>query len=218
MIKVDAKAIQLGTGCTPAKANAYLELIVGAAAKYEINTIRRFAGWLANIGIESDGLEAGREGMNYSAKRLAVVWKNRYANADGTPNALALSLSGNPEKIANNVYANRLGNGPESSGDGWRYRGTGWIQTTGKTNIVSAFKALGLPEDSDPNVLIQPKEASLSAAVFWKAHGCNELLDKDMFSASVKVVNGAPPNDENKGKQRFANYRACVAYLKTINQ
>jgi predicted chitinase len=83
---------------------------------------------------------------------------------------------------------------------------------------VSAFKALGLPEDSDPNVLIQPKEASLSAAVFWKVHGCNELLDKDMFSASVKVVNGAPPNDENKGKQRLANYRACVAYLKTINQ
>ena len=68
MIKVDAKAIQLGTGCTPALANAYLELIVGAAIKYDINTIRRFAGWLANVGIESDGLSA--EKNNCMARSL----------------------------------------------------------------------------------------------------------------------------------------------------
>lgn len=218
MIKVDAKAIQLGTGCTPALANAYLELIVGAAIKYDINTIRRFAGWLANVGIESDGLSAGREGMNYSAKRLAAVWPNRYANRDGSPNPLALSLAGNPEKIANNVYANRLGNGPESSGDGWKYRGVGWIQTTGKTNIQNALVAIGLSKDSEPNVLAEPDKAALSAAFFWKSNGCNELLDKDAFSQSVKVVNGKLPCDENKGKERLAAYRACVAYLKTINK
>lgn len=218
MINIDAKAIQIGAGCSASLANSFMGIIVAAANKYDINTIRRFAGWLANVGVESDYLRAKRENLNYSALGLARTWKNRYSNADGTPNALALSLAGNPEKIANNVYANRLGNGPESSGDGWKYRGASWIQTTGKTNIQNALAAIGLPKDSDPDVLTQPENAALAAAFFWKSHGCNELLDQDSFSQSVKTVNGALPNDNNKGKERLANYRACVAYLKTINK
>ena len=220
MIKVDAKAIAIGTGCTNALANSYLELVIGAAVKFEINTIRRFAGWLANVGVESDRLadEDMRENFNYSAAQMAKTWPKRYANQDGTPNALALSLARQPQKIANNVYASRLGNGNEASGDGWKYRGVGWIQTTGKANIQKTLAAIGLPIDSDPNVLATPQNASLSAAFFWKSNGCNELLDKDSFSMSVKVVNGQLPNDRNEGKLRLANYRACVAYLKTINK
>lgn len=222
MIKVTPDAIMAGTGCTSTLANAYLELLIGAMAKYSINTPRRVAAFLANVGEETGGLSKARENLNYSAQGLANTWPSRYSSTGSapprTPNALAVSLNRRPEAIANNVYANRLGNGNEASGDGWKYRGVGWIQTTGAENIKKALTAIGLPANSDPSVLEQPAYAALSAAYYWQSRGCNELADKDMFSATVKEVNGAVPNPANRGPQRLANYRACVAKLNDLNK
>lgn len=220
MINVDAKAIQLGTGCTPSTANAFLDLIVAAMRKFDINTPRRVAAFLANVSEESEQLTMVRENMNYSASGLARVWPARFAvDRKATtlqPNAKALALARRPVDIANEVYANRLGNGPVESGDGWMYRGVGWIQATGKTNIQAALAACGLgPNQVD--LLETPQYAALSAAYIWKKFGCNELADKDMFSATVKTINGAPPSKANEGPQRLARYRACVPYLNRLN-
>lgn len=218
MIKVDSKSIMACTGCTPTLAAAYLEIIVGAAIKFDINTPKRFAAWLANVSEESEQLTMSRENLNFSAQGLANTWPKRYKASNGQPNALALSLHRQPEKIANNVYASRLGNGNEASGDGWRYRGAGWIQTTGKTNTTKALVALGFAPDADPSVLEKPANAALSAAFFWKSNGCNELADKDMFSQTVKVVNGQLPCEANEGSKRIARYRAGVAALNELNK
>ena len=220
LIKVDAKAIQLGTGCTASISNAYYELIIAAMVKFEINTPRRIAAFLANVSEESEQLTMARENMNYSANGLARTWPARFAvNRKATPpqpNDKALSLTRRPVDIANEVYANRLGNGDASSGDGWKYRGVGWIQATGKTNIMAALLACGLRYD-EVDKLETPQYAALSAAYIWQKFGCNELADKDMFSASVKAINGQLPCAANEGPQRLARYRACVAHLNTLN-
>lgn len=218
MIRITPSIIQAGTGGESPLSHAYFEILHGAMFKFGIlENHRRAAAFLANIGVESDGLKARRENMNYSAEGLARVWPKRFRDSDGKPNALAFSLQRKPEAIANNVYANRMGNGNEQSGDGWKYRGVGWIQTTGKNNIQETLKALGLPIDSDPSVLEYPEYAALSAAYFWKKNGCNELADQDAFSLSVKKVNGAMPCEANHGELRKARYRAAIAEIKREN-
>lgn len=220
LIKVDAKAIQIGTGCKPHLANAYYELIMAALFRFEINTPRRIAAFFANVSEESEQLTMARENMNYSANGLANVWPARFA-ADRKatplkPNDKALRLARKPVEIANEVYANRLGNGDVNSGDGWKYRGVGWIQATGKTNVEAALAACNLKSDQ-VDFLERPEFAAMSAAYIWKKFGCNELADKDMFSASVKAINGQPPCAANEGPQRLARYRACVAHLNGLN-
>lgn len=215
-MKLTAEIICAGTGCTASLANSYLGIIQAACDQGQINTRSRIAAFLANVGVESDGLTASAENLNYSAQGLANTWPSRYAvnkNAiPKIPNDLANKLARQAQAIANNTYANRMGNGDEASGDGWKYRGFGWIQTTGKTNQEAVLTALGLPL-SDPSILAQPVYAALSAAYYWQKNGCNELADKDMFSQTVKVVNGQLPCDANKGAVRIARYRQCLAAI-----
>lgn len=214
MVKLTPKIVEVGTGASSPLSHSYFEVLHAAMVRYGILENRtRVAAFLVNIGVESGGLRQARESMNYSAAGLAATWPNRYA-VKGKPNELALSLHRKPEAIANTTYANRMGNGSIASGDGWKYRGAGWIQTTGKENTKKVFRELGIPADTDPAVLTQPEFAALSAAFFWASNGCNELADKDYFSQTVKVVNGALPNDANEGALRKARYRACVAEIK----
>src|SRR5690606_6779021 len=119
--------------------------------------------------------------LNYSAQGLAAIWPARFRGADGKPNARALALARKPEAIANAVYGGRLGNGPEASGDGWRYRGRGVIQTTGRANYRETGRALGVDLEGIPQLLEQPRYAALSAAWFWAEHGLNELADAGKF-------------------------------------
>lgn len=222
MTKINTNIIDIGTGAGSALSEAYFTFLCNAMEKFDINTPRRIAAFLANVAEESGGLKASRENLNYSAQGLANTWPTRYSLDSKakvkTPNQLATKLNRNPEAIANNVYANRLGNGDESSGDGWKYRGVGWIQTTGKENIQKALVGLGLDKDADPAVLGTPEFAALSAAFFWKSHGCNELADGDQFSATVKTVNGQAPCETNGGERRKAHYRACVAAINALPQ
>ncbi|WP_275472412.1 glycoside hydrolase family 19 protein, partial [Pseudomonas aeruginosa] len=114
---------------------------------------------------------------------LAATWPIRYLGADGQPNALAQRLARNPRAIANNAYASRNGNGDEASGDGWRYRGRGLLQITGRANYRAAGAGLGQPLEQEPELLEQPEFAALSAAWWWASHGLNDLADRGEFAA-----------------------------------
>src|ERR1041384_7354620 len=119
--------------------------------------------------VESSGFRRTEENLNYStAARIVAVFGSRLAER-------APQLVGNPRALANAAYANRLGNGDEASGDGWRYRGRGLLQVTGREDYRAHGVALGLPLVDQPELLEQPDAAALSAAQFWAAHGCNQI-------------------------------------------
>jgi len=103
---------------------------------------------------------------------------------------VAQAYANNPEKIANKVYAGRMGNGTEESGDGWAYHGRGLIQLTGRDNYKNCGDSLGLALITNPELLVQPKGACLSAGWFWNKHGLNELADAKDFETMTKRING----------------------------
>lgn len=218
-MKLNTQILVTGLGCDSATAAAWLDAMQAACDNFQINTPRRVAAFLANVGVESGGLRVFEENLNYSAARLAAVWPQRYAanpHSDlKAPNETALRIGSNPQAIANNVYADRLGNGHEMTGDGWAYRGAGPIQLTGKDVQVAFMKAVEFDPAKDGNLIAalhQPVLGSLSAAWFVSTYkDLNSLADSDMFSQYVKGVNGALPCDANNGPKRIAAYKACVA-------
>ncbi len=172
-----------------------------AMAEFGITTEQRIEMFVAQVAHETAGFSAFVENMNYSAQGLASTW-DRYSatgKRGGPPNALALRLNRNPQAIANNVYANRLGNGDESSGDGWKYRGHGGLHTTGLDNFKAVSGALGVDYVGNPDLLMRPLDAFRSAAWFWKAHGLNEFADTGSFNGTTKVINGG----DIGGKERI---------------
>jgi putative chitinase len=167
---------------------AVLTQLPDTIAKFELNTPLRLAHFLAQAGHESGGFKAVNENLNYSAKGLLGVFKKYFP--DGTKAAL---YERKPEKIANLVYGNRMGNGPEASGEGWKFRGRGYIQLTGKDNY-RAFDAV-VPENlmETPDV-VATKYPLLSAAWFFHKNGLHKIADGGATDAVVtsvtKRVNG----------------------------
>lgn len=214
------QAIMVGTGCTQGLANQWLAPLQAACSKFDFATNGRIAAYLSQIGVESSGLTVLEENLNYSAARLAVVWPGRFS-LNKQPNALALSIAGNPEKIANQVYANRLGNGDASSGDGWRYRGRGPIQLTFSLNYNLAMVGLtnaGLCLDlvGHPDMVKEPDIGSLVAA--WYLHdepGFAEAADKGDINSITQMVNGAPASEVNHGPLRASRYQAALKILQS---
>jgi len=143
-----------------------------ATARFEINSPARMAAFLSQVAHESGQLTRLSENLNYTAKRLTQVWPNRFPTQEK-----AQQYERNPEKLGNYIYAKRLGNGDSASGDGWRYRGRGLIQLTGRGNYRAAAQGTGLALEEQPDMLLQPGPAALSSAWFWKSHGLNELAD-----------------------------------------
>lgn len=158
--------------------------------RFSLTTPARQSAFLAQAAHESAGFTRLTENLNYSATGLAATWPGRFRGADGQPNALAQALHRRPEAIANLVYASRMGNGPEASGDGWRYRGRGLLQITGRAQYQRCGAALGLPLVEQPDLLAQPEPAVLSAAWFWQVNGLNELADAGDFEAITRRING----------------------------
>ena len=144
------------------------------------------------------------ENLNYSAGGLAATWPGRFRAADGQPNGLALLLERRPELIANHVYADRMGNGSVASGDGWRYRGRGLIQLTGRDNYRACGSAIGADLLAAPGLLEQPEWAAMSAAWFWFSNGLNELSDVGRFEEITRRINGGTHGQ----LQRLALWRA----------
>ncbi len=174
----------------------WVEPTRAACARWGIDTLREIASFLANIGVESAGLTRLTENMNYSAKRMAEVWPGRFAinphaaMAARLPNALARALAHNPEKLANHVYANRMGNGPPDSGDGWRYRGYGPKQLTGAYNQARFAEAAGIPLAEMPAYLQTREGGMMSAGWFWFDNGMDALAATAGIEDDRQAING----------------------------
>jgi len=192
-----------------------------AFARYEIASQNQIAAWIAQTAHESAGYVLLQENLNYSSDGLCAIWPNRFAilgpdkkpvKKDGKnqPNKFALGLHRKPEMIANVVYAARMGNGPIESGDGWKYRGRGLKQLTGKTNYTKCGEGLGIDLVSKPDLLLQPQYAVLSAVWFWVENKCGPLADADDFVGLTKRINGGTIGLEDRTKR----YRAVLGTFK----
>ncbi len=171
-------------------AGFFVPALNAAMGRFGITSPVRVAAFLAQVGHESAHLTQLVENLNYSARGLAATWPSRYLGADGQPNALAQRLARNPQAIATNAYASRTGNGDEASGDGWRFRGRGLLQITGRKNYRAAGAGLGLPLEAEPELLEQPEQAARSSAWWWAAHGLNDLADSGSFALITRTING----------------------------
>jgi putative chitinase len=141
--------------------------------------------FLAQIGHESGGLTIVEENVSYRAERIVEVWPKRFATA-----AEARPFERNPEKLANNVYANRMGNGPPDSGDGFRFRGRGYIQITGRDGYRNVGKIAKLPLEANPDMAAAPEHALLVACAFWQWKGLNPHCDAADFEKVTRLING----------------------------
>lgn len=157
-------------------------------AKFELNTPLRLAHFLAQAGHESGGFKAVNENLNYGAKGLLGIFKKYFPTEEK-----AKLYERKPEKIANLVYGSRMGNGPEASGEGWKFRGRGYIQLTGKDNY-KAFDAVVAESIIDNPDLVATKYPLLSAAWFFHKSGLHKVADQGATDAVVtsvtKRVNG----------------------------
>lgn len=152
--------------------------------KYGVNTPLRIAHFMSQIEHESN-LKPVQENLNYSAQGLLNVFSKYFISKE-----TAKSYERQPERIANRVYANRMGNGSESSGEGWRYRGRGFIQLTGKENYFHLANDTDLDVLKNPDLLLEEANAMISAIWFWNKNGLNKFADKDDVEAITKRING----------------------------
>ena len=182
----------------PAK---WLDAVVETCVEFEINTPQRIAGFLAQTSHESGGYTMLTENLNYRATTLAACWPNRFAvlgpdkkpikeNGKLVPTAVANAIAGKPELIANLVYSARMGNGPAESGEGWKYRGRGLKQLTGKDNYTRCGTALGIDLVGNPDMLLEPLYAARSAGWFWKANKLSDYADRGDLEGMTKRING----------------------------
>ena len=179
-------------GVKPEIANAWAPLYLSAMKRYGVDTPDRIAAFFSNVMHESSNFERLVENLNYSAKGLANTWPKRFSSTGrigGAPTAKAAALHRNPMAIANNVYANRMGNGSESSGEGWKYRGRGPIQITGKNNYISIAEHTGLDCVNNPDVLSTPQGGVLSSCLFWYNNPCRTHADRKDIDGVRDVIN-----------------------------
>jgi putative chitinase len=153
--------------------------------RYEINTPERQAAFIGQCAHESMNFTKLEENMNYSAEGLMKTWPSRFPTMES-----AKPYHRNPEKIANKVYAGRMGNGPEETGEGWLYHGRGLIQLTGKDNYTLAGDALNMDFIHSPDYILVPKYAALTAGWYWNKRGLNKEADAKDFTGMTKKING----------------------------
>lgn len=162
--------------------------IPGVQEKFGVNTPLRLAHFLAQTGHESGGFKVTTENLNYSVKGLTGIFKKYFPTVE-----VAMQYAKQPQKIANVVYANRMGNGDKASGDGFKFRGRGYIQLTGKTNYVAFDKTVDDNIEANPD-LVATKYPLLSAAWFWSKNKLNEIADggptDEVVAKITKRVNG----------------------------
>jgi putative chitinase len=148
-------------------------------------TPTRLCFFLAQVGHESGGLTIMEENLNYSAERMCVVWPGRFPTV-----AAARPFARHPEKLANNVYSGRMGNGPPESGDGWTYRGRGYIQITGRDGYEKVGSFAGLDLVRQPEFAFDPQRALAVASAFWEWKKLNDLCDLGDFLKVTRRING----------------------------
>lgn len=171
----------------------WLHPLADTVRDFEIDTPTRLAHFLAQLAVESNELQTLEENLHYRPQRLVEIWPKRFRTI-----AEAMRYARNPERLANYVYANRNGNGSETTRDGWRYRGRGAIQITGRTNYAAIGEMLGQNLLNTPDMLLEPKWAMLSAGAFWKRNGINHFADHDKIDLVTLKVNGGQHGLEDR--------------------
>jgi putative chitinase len=165
--------------------DSVIDALDAAMRRFEIDTPSRMAAFAAQLAHESGQLQRWTENLNYRWERLRQVFPTYF-----TSDAQARAFDRKPERIANRVYAGRMGNGSEASGDGWRYRGRGPIQLTGRDNYRACGSAIGVDLVGDPDLLSTPGPGCLAAAWFWARNGLNALADAGDFVTITRRING----------------------------
>lgn len=163
--------------------------------RWGIKTVRQQAGFIGQCGHESGNFRVLEENLNYAADRLMKIWPKRFPSLE-----VAQPYHRNPRKIANKVYANRMGNRDEASDDGWRFRGSGWVQLTGHDNFYHFGKAVGVDVVMQPDLVRTPQYAALSAGWFWSTHKCNEIAESGDWTKLTKAINGGAIGLEDRVK------------------
>jgi len=165
----------------------WVEAMEEVFPEYEINTPKRIAAFIAQCGHESGGWRVFSENLNYSAKALNAVFPKYFKNAGRD----AEEYHRQPEKIANVVYAGRMDNGDTDSGDGWRYRGRGPIQLTGKANYAAFTEDMGVDALDNPDMVSEDKKVALMSAIwFWNKNGLNKYADEGDIKTMTRRING----------------------------
>ncbi|BAU40039.1 putative chitinase [Ralstonia phage RSP15] len=183
-MKVTQEQLTKMFGLNAANAQAWADAFNPVLEKYNINTPLRISHFMAQVGHESGGLTIFEENLNYSADGLLRVFPKYFNGPQATQYARR------PEKIANRVYANRMGNGSEESGDGWKYRGRGPIQITGKDNYKNLTSATGVDFVTNPDDLKIPANGALASGWFWNSKSLNTIADANDILSITKRVNG----------------------------
>lgn len=194
--------------CPKTKASVlegYLEPLNTVAEYYEMNANpARLAAFLAQTAHESGGFNFIKENLNYSAKGLMGTFKKYFPSED-----IANQYAKKPEKIANRVYANRMSNGPEESGDGYRFCGRGLIQLTGRANYTKFAQDLGMSLEDTVAYLETSNGATASAGWFWDNNKLNQYCDSGDFVTLTKRINGGTLGLED----RKHHYELAMHYL-----
>lgn len=169
----------------------WVDPIKRACEQFAIDKIRRIAAFVATIAHECGFVPGREESLNYSAERMAQVWPGRFARPGGRgPNDLARRLERNPKAFASVVYANRLGNGDEASGDGWTFRGVGPFQLTGRANHQAFADAIGRTLVETEAYIRTLEGGVMSAAWYWDHKDLNELADTPGIEDETRAING----------------------------
>jgi putative chitinase len=174
----------------------WYESMYEALPQYGITSVPRVAAFIAQCAHESGGFSTLEENLNYKAATLTRIWPQRY------PAGVADQFAGNPEAIANKSYGGRMGNGPEDSGEGWKFRGRGLLQLTGKDNYSSCSKFM-FQDDTlldTPDILLDAYYAIHSACWFWHKNNLNQYADSGDFVTMTKKINGGIIGLEDRKK------------------
>lgn len=185
--------------------DAWYEALVEALPQYDINTVERVAAFIAQCAHESGGFSVLEENLNYKAATLSKLWPQRF------PPGIAEQYAGKPEMIANKTYGGRMGNGPEESGEGYKFRGRGILQLTGKDNYKACSQTLFQDNTllDDPDLLLDPYYAIHSACWFWNKNKLNQFADAGDLTTLTKRINGGTIGLED----RIHHYNHAVEVL-----
>jgi putative chitinase len=197
----------IAAGLSPTAAKTFAVPLQAACERYAILTPNRIGGLIGQLMIESAGFTRLEENLfSTTSARLRAVWPSRFGPGKHDP---ALYVR-NPQRLANLVYAGKIGNGDVLSGDGWRYRGRGLKQLTGRGNYEEARVRIGVDYVGQPDLVAQPQHAALTAAWFFARHSCNPLADEGQWDAITRKVNG--PAMLQASQRRAATLKAVRAF------
>lgn len=178
-----ARLRALSPALSVVNANLMAEAMEAGRVEAGLTTPGRVAHFIAQVAHESGGLTRLEESLSYSAERLMVVWPSRFPTM-----AVAQQYARSPAALAEKVYGGRMGN--IKPGDGYKFRGRGLIQLTGRDNYTMAAKYSGLPLVDHPEMAAEPANAARIAMGFWKSAGLNDEADRDDIVSITKVING----------------------------